>query len=1162
MLKILCGGAGTKKNRIIFDEIVCSAKSQKKICVIVPDQFTFEYDRILYKALGAKLFNSISVVGFSRLADSIINSCGVGRGEYADENAKQIMMYLAIKEFKKNHSESFYKKHLEKSGFISEALELIKDLRHGDISPFDFEAAAAADVSETLKDKLTDLGRIYSIYSEILSQNNLKDSLTKLSEAAQIVGEYKQFDGFDVFVDRFNTFSHDEFNMLKKIIEQAENVTFSLTISGENNSKSRLSPFENVIITRTSLSEIAALAGKKIAIENCVDFVYYKSRAIEHINSNIFYPVNIKSDDDGCVKIVSASDLYSEAEFVASEIKKLVCDDGYRFSEIAVISRDMASYQSVIPSVFGKYEIPIFMDAAQPVTGKALIIFINAIFDALAGKTYKTDVIFRYIKSPLFSYSSNDISRLEDYCLKWNVTGDMWIKDFEAEEFLRNNINILTKKANKATRHHLTRIKIIKSIKTSRYKSINEIRQEIISPLEKFKAVCMSGNTAKICEAFLTLLTEIKLDSFVRTLIYDEDKHKNLSADALEMERQYKQLWEILVSAVSSVHSNIPEHKMSIKEFCELVRTMMSQSKVSNPPQKLDVVTVAGADRSLLADPKIVFVVGTNDGKMPASVGESGFFSDRDIEQLNKAGLKFSQTLLWKMSEERLVAYLALTSPSDKLYVSYPNSDTAGKTLRAGIIIKQLLAMFGHNSFIDSSKLETAFFCKTLPTAFQKISENFKSKDPEIEAIKKLVYENHDYKQKLDYISTFSHKKQFKLIESNSRELFVTNNLRSSATRIENYFKCPFSYFCQYGLRLKSVQPIEVNPLSRGNFVHFCMEEILSETVDGKKVYNENFLTLTFEELEEKVASLKKAFFKQELGGDFGKTERFKVLFNNLGKMVLDLALNIQSEFKEGKFRPAQFEYNLENADGKSIYQLFLEDGTKIELSGKIDRIDTFENSDAKYLRIIDYKTGKKDLLFDEIFNGLNLQMILYLSALTKGDGEFNGFLPAGVLYMPSNYLDLKITRDSSTDDESLETKIQENKLNHFKMKGLITQIDETIKAMEDEIKGKFIPVKTNKDKSYAKSSSLISKESLAQLQEFANEKVKEMATGLINGEIKAVPTERQNKTPCDYCEYWTICGNSHPDEKNIISKQDGIELKMLIETDEKGSESDGKSVD
>lgn len=1136
LLRIVTGGLRTDKFGMMQKYISKAVSEKRPVYIIIPDQFSYEYDKKLYKELGAKDFNSIKIVSFNRLSEEIIKNNGSESGEYIDDNTKQIMMYLAIKKLKTSKTSQYFKKQLDKPNFISSTLDLVKDLRQSDITPEDFQTASLS-VTGSLSEKVNDLNQIYFNYSNILKEKELKDSLTIITEAAENALKNKHFHGFDVFIDEFSGFSFDELKMIETIISQADNLCVCLTISEENNNKTKLTPFSNVIKTQQALVELAKQHNISVDFSKCIEFNQYRAREIEHINKNIFSPIKNKCDTSENVEIVSSSDLYEEIEYVATEIKRIVCDKGYKYSEIAVVSRQLSDYFSIISGTFERYEIPYFMDTRQAVSQKALILFIMSIFETVTTKNYNTETILRYIKSTLSKFNDTQISKIEDYCYQWNVNGKMWLSDFTAQE--KN----LAQKEDGNGKTYLEKL--------------NVLRKDIIEPLDNFKKASINSTAGQICEEFYCLLEKINISSTISNCIKNglNNTFKNEN-DIVEISREFKQLWRILLNSVQSIYNNIGDENISLKEFYELLKLMISQTTVATPPQKLDAVMVASAERSRLANPKVVFVIGVNEGIMPYNVKESGLFTDKDKEMLAKAGLKISKTILWKIAEERFVAYQALCSPSDKLYVTFPTSSITGGLRRPSVLVSQIKNMFDEKIVSNAGGKSPIYFCTTAHSTYYKYIENLKTKSCEIASIKDVLNKIPKYNEKIKYLENISESPIHFCSEINSEKMFSTKNLSISATRLENYFKCPFNYFCQYGLNLKPTKSVEINPISRGTIVHYCLENIMSITdKSGKKTYNVNFTKLTDEELKARILMLLISFQKNELGGDFGKTNRFKALFERFNDMIFEVVKNIQNELKQSDFVPCDFELNLTDENGKSILEIELDNGIKIRINGKIDRVDIFEKNGKKYIRIVDYKTGDKDLLFEELYNGINLQMILYLLSLTKSnsfDGKYSDSDPAGVLYMPAKYLPATIEREFDIlDNENIEVglskKIENEKLKNFKMKGLVVDICEIYQAMEKELKGQFIPVEAKTNGELKKNSKIIDLKAYKKLEEFAIGKVKEMAESLKKGEIKAVPTGMEKSLLCNYCDYWSVCGNYLTSEANIITKDDGDKLREII---------------
>lgn len=1127
MLRLLSGPIGSGKSVYISDMILKDIKDKKDVLVLIPDQFSFEYDKKLYKSLGAEMFNSIRVVGFRKLAETIIKQNGSTRGEYADDYTKQIIMYVAVKKLKAEKAAKFYNKQLDRASFIDSALELVKELRQSEITPEQF-TSAQNELTGTLCDKVSDINYLYSAYCDILAEKELKDTLTMISEAARVAKDNNFFSGLSIYIDEYNGFTNDEFSMLEAMFAQAEDVCISLTIGYGENSKSKLSPFLNVIKTEQDILNLAKQFNMKTDIVTLKTLSENTNKAINHINNNIFNPLINKCDDNTGIEVVASNDLYEEIEYVCASIKRMVCDYGYKYSEIAIISRQLSDYYSIIPGAFERYDIPYFMDTKQPVSQKALILYIFSIFDAVTTRSFNTENILRYIKSNLSKFSDIQVSKIEDYCFQWNVNGDMWLEDFTASD--NKDDDYLTE--------------------------INSIRKAIIEPLNKFKKSCTDSSAREICHAFFSLLDELNLSAIMSESIKNSlNVLSDNETQAIEIAREFKQLWGVLIQAIRSIYNTLQDEKISLKNFSELLNQLLLQATVATPPQKLDAVIIANTERSRLADTKVVFVIGVNEGIMPSFVKETGFFTDKDKEVLEKHGVKISRRILWKLTEERFIAYQSMSLPTDRLIVSYSLSDNMGETRRPSAIIKQLTNMFGESIITYSWEKKPSYFCTTERSAFYKLVENLKSRNEESESIKFVLNKNKEYKQKIQYISSADRIPDYKLSPMTSKEMFFSRNLNISATKIETYNKCPFSFFCQNGLKLETPKKVEINPINRGNIVHYCLENIMSKKSDtNKNEYDSSFVELSDNELKDRISELLKNFRENELGGDFGKTSRFDLMFKKLEQIIFDVVKNIQSELENNSFIPHDFEVSLTDENGKSMFELELGDGIKVVLRGIIDRVDVCEIDDKKYVRIIDYKTGKKQLELKDVYNGINLQMILYLMAVTN---NIENAEPAGVLYMPAIYINKKNDR-SFEDDNSInksQEEILKDKWKELKKNGLIVRYDNP-DLMKDMTNATYIHVK-NKTKADG-ISDIMPYDAYEKLEDFAKNKLIEMADSLKQGNIQAIPKGEKGRLACEYCDYWSVCGNYNTDKAQLIDKADADKLREIIGiklTDEAGEE-------
>lgn len=252
----------------------------------------------------------------------------------------------------------------------------------------------------------------------------------------------------------------------------------------------------------------------------------------------------------------------------------------------------------------------------------------------------------------------------------------------------------------------------------------------------------------------------------------------------------------------------------------------------------------------------------------------------------------------------------------------------------------------------------------------------------------------------------------------------------------------------------------------------------------------------------------------------FTGTAKYRILTNRLKKVVLKSITYIIQTIKDSDFQVFgnEVEFN-KNKKYKPI-EIELEDGKKVELIGKIDRIDLAKNKDGKYVRIIDYKSSIKNIDLNEVVAGLQIQLLTYLDAVTK----IEDVIPAGILYF--NLIDPIVKADKNMSDEEIEQEIKKQ----FKMQGLILADVNVVRMMDKKLEkgaSNIVPayIDSTDSLSYTRSSA-VTKEQFSNLQKYTNKIIKQIAKEILSGNIDIKPSynTKNKKTPCEYCKYKSIC--------------------------------------
>lgn len=1082
MLNLILGGAGCGKSYEMVNRIETAVMNGKDVLVIIPDQFSFEFDRTLYERLGAELFNRVDVLSFARTAREIFIRRGGLKGRYADDTVKKVMMYRALAEISERDGLLFYGRHAKSPSFAESSLEMVKELTLSGITA-EALSSCADRLDESVRDKTADIALIYSEYGRILSQSGYKDSGGDISEAAARAARYGYFEGKTVFIDAFKSFTADEHAMLDVMIAQSESVTVCLPTADAEPSK--YSVFAAVNRTASRLTRAASDHGVKTVRTMLEEPKRFKAPELAFYSGNVLR--NVRGSYGGecrAVTVYRSADSYGEGDLVCSEIRRLVMEERYRYGDIAVLARQKELYSAVMESAFERYGIPFYTDESRTAAHKSLFIFAKTALALAAGKNAGTEDWLRYMKTGMLGLTDEEIAAVEDCCYKWNIEGDMWEKPFEYDDV--------------------------------RF-GAEQVRLRVTGPVFKLRKACADAADGRgFCAALLDFFDDTGLYENLRAFCENCD---TTDAAALSAVREIKQLWELLSGLLETLDRALADTKISPESFAELFSAAVSGLKLSSPPQTLDCVQFVESHTARLAEPKAVFVVGVNEGMFPYAAKPSGLFSDRDRLALEEAGITLSGGSADKLDEERFAAYSALSQASERLWITYPISDVSGRQLYPSAVVSHAEEMFGKGVVTSFEKRGLLSFCTTAGAAYYQYVRNYRRGDEDSASLRKALEGLPEYAERLEYLKNIENAAEHSLSPETGERLFG-RHMSMSASRFEDYRKCPFKYYCQKGLKLYPPRKVELDSPSRGTAIHYCLCGFLKEKS------REDFISMSRGDITKLVKKYLDEYYRSDaVGGDYGKTKRYKAAFSRLSDTLTDILERLAAEFGQSKFVPEGFEYALRRDGDEEPLKLVTPSGITVWFEGTVDRVDVYRNGSESYVRVVDYKSGIKEFRYEDLLYGVNMQMLLYLFAVTEGNrrGRFSGDVPAGVLYMPAKDAAAGLGRGEG--DEAAQEVLNGT----YKMKGAVLYNDEVIAAMEKDCGGVFIPVKKSAG-GYYSYSKLITAGQLENLRKYSYRLLEETAESLAEGRIEAVPLmDGEGALPCGYCDYRSVCGNYPP---------------------------------
>ena len=596
-----------------------------------------------------------------------------------------------------------------------------------------------------------------------------------------------------------------------------------------------------------------------------------------------------------------------------------------------------------------------------------------------------------------------------------------------------------------------------------------------------------------------------------------------------DLVQEYKESYEILINVLDEIVKIFKDENITINQYSNILKQGLKASSLGKIPGTQDQVIMGDVDRSRSHKVDTIFIIGLNDGVYPSINKSEGFLGDEDREYLKEQGIELAKGTLENLYDDNFNIYKAFTTAERELHLSYSSADTEGGALRPSIYITKIKKMFPNlkeTSDVITQKYEITNQKATYEALIEKLAKiQEKELEPEWEETYRYFENEASWKNKLEKdLQGLSYTNIPQNIETTTIEKLYGNVLKTSVSKLETYKKCPFSYFLKYGLNLKQKEELKIQNFDTGSFMH----EIIDLFFNQVKEENIQLTELLGE--EEKIRKIVNQIVETKL--DYGKyiftaTVKYKILIQRLERMVTKALKYIVESLVYSDFNVEGTEVEFDNGKEYKPIEITLGTGKRIEIRGKIDRVDIARTSDGNYLRIIDYKSSARNVDLNEVYAGISIQLLTYLDAIC----EEKDLMPAGILYF--NLIEKNVNPKVKT-EEAIEEEIRKQ----FKMKGLILADIEVMKMQDNNLKegttSKIIPAGiSGKGAINKRDTNGVEQEEFEILQKYIGKIIKEIGKEILQGKIDLKPTNYKGKTPCRYCEYHAICGFDARNNKN-----------------------------
>ena len=1090
MLNIYYARESTDKEKFIFENITPGS------FVIVPDQYTLEAERRAFRHMKVKGLPDIEILGFSRLGDKVLDAAGRDGRILIDKYGRQMLLTGIILRQKDNLE--IYKGFEEKNSFVEMVNNFISEIKQHGMNCEGLEAVAEGlDESSLLRRKLKDICCIFREYEKAI-EGRYTDSEDYIDTVVNRIPQAEFISDRDIWIYGFDCFTPKNFDMIGELIRNAGDVNIVMTYDDRGNDAQI---FEITGAVVAQLEKLAFDMGADLSVKAIEGYHKNRSVAIEHLERQLYSLPAEPSDACGGITLVHAAGVYQEAETAALYIMELVRDKGLKYRDIAVICNGMDRMAPVITRVFERYDIPVFIDVKRKIMSTTAVIFILTVMEIIVSG-YESSRIFRMLKSGFTDFTEEEIEELENYSLKYRITGSGWKKDF-------------TKGVTEYSGEEL--------------KALNNIRCRFIQMMSCFDDELKKGRTAgEKIKALYSFLTEV---CHMPERI-EEAALRQAESGFIEEAQESAQIWNIAAGLMEQLSELIGDERYSTKDIERLLRAGFEDMETGVLPPVCDGISAGTAQRSRLGDIKALVIIGADEGVFPKGASDEGLLSDDELELLESKDIHIGRLGRVKTQEETLGIYRSLAAPSEYLWIGTSSTDSGGQQQKPSPVIAAIKKIFpGLTEELDAvSRGNAAGLVSVAGASVPHMADALRAAmdgEPVDDIWKQALgwYREND-RETLDRLEEglFFTVRDYKLEKEKALKLYKKDgrDLSLSPSRLEKYCRCPFAHFVDYGLRPHERRIFEMAGREIGDVYHEVLMKLSEKlTIKGIDITDEKspWMTITYEEYQ----TLVKEILAEEIAG-YGdgilahtgeeeyRTARLSEIAEYIGWVLI-------SHVRAGSIKEAAFEAPFRI--GGSIPPIEIDAGDeKVYIEGIIDRIDILPDGSVK---VIDYKSGSEKFSVKEAKAGWKLQLMLYLKAGLEYGRQHRQ--PAGVFYFLIENPMIDMSKESREDMESsLESKI----VNSFRLEGAIVNDPVVIESIAGEFDGSssIVQLKTSsRGISGSGNDRLFERDEFTKLLNEVTDRVKETCEGIVSGDIKVAPKQKDiNMSACTYCKYKNIC--------------------------------------
>ena len=1093
-LRFIIGGSGSGKSTALQENIIkrAEAEPERQFIIVVPDQFTMQTQKEIVERTPQKGILNIDVQSFGRLCHRLSDEVGETERIILDDTGKNLLLRRIAGQMAEELPA--IGSSLKHSGYIHEVKSVISEFMQYGLGVEEVQRLIDyAAGKKLLQAKLQDIRKLYEVFLDRLG-NEFIAKEEKLGILAEDILKSEKLRGSVVAFDGFTGFTPVQNNVITQLLQVCSEVIVTIIMPTAEADSYRRHPEEHRLFalsdkTMRSLEQLAQNAGcergEDIRMPEGTVYRYQGRPVLDYLEQHLFRGKDDVYTEETTEELVcfAAKDPRAELREIFRRIRDLTLKQGLAYRDIAVVSGDLERYAPYAEELAAQYGIPIFLDNNQKLERNPFVEFMRSAFEIVA-KDFRYESVMQFLKSGMTGIDPEAVDVLENYLIATGIRGErVWKKEFARRPaYLRDDAEAL--------------------------RQINETREEILRILAPVMGVKAGGTAVQITEALYAFILQNgifeKLEEFVAFFHEQED---------IAREKEYAQIYRYVCELLEQIAALLADEELTLQEYLEILEAGIGEIKVGVLPLDVDRVVIGDMERTRLKPIRVLFFAGVNDGVIPKSSGSGGMISDLDREFLSASGFALAPTPRQQMYIQRLYLYHVMSRPSEQLVVSFSQMNPQGESIRPSYLIGVLQQMYpklqieAEHPAISDPGMRTAQAAEML-SAFAAGALTEEEKRAFFTLYHMLRREDEALAEALTAAAFYRYHPK-RLSEEVSGNLYG-KVLKNSVSRMEQFAECAYAHFLKYGIRLQERETHELQSFDIGNLYHAVLEQFgkcMEEEHLGWKEIGDTDLRRLLQDSIDRVAG---EYGAERLMQDARTAFRWK----QMERVLLRTLQITRYQLSKGSFVPERYESGFER-------ELLLDDnGGRMRLRGKIDRLDRMEENGRLYLKVTDYKSGQRKLEMPGVYEGTQLQLLLYLrEALLQAKKEHPGqeVIPAAAFYY--------ILKDPilEMDGDPGEDAIPEVLRKELRVTGVINAEEAVVRGLDrsGDSASDVIRVRRKKDGGYYAGSEVVAAEDLDLLMDFVEKKVTELGSAIRAGEKAAAPLTEDS---CKYCAHREIC--------------------------------------